>query len=80
MKRVLGLAVVVLFVGIAFTATVNAGDKTWICHFDNSSDDLGHTKYVNLNAADDHIANHEGDYYLIDFAGEAGETCPALEQ
>jgi hypothetical protein len=79
MKRVLGLAVLALFVGVAFTATVNAGDKIWICHFDNSSDGEGHTKYVNVNSAGDHLANHEGDYELIDYTGEQGEPCPAAE-
>jgi hypothetical protein len=83
MKRVLGLAVLMVFAGIAFTANVSAGDKVTICHFDNSSDELGHVKDVNVLSLQDHLDNHgdlineEGqlpEYWVL----EDGKSCEAI--
>jgi hypothetical protein len=78
MKRFFAIAAAaILFAGIMFTATtVNAGDKETICHFDNSSDELGHIKEVNVESLPEHIYNH-GDLTEYEVL-EDGKTCRAI--
>jgi hypothetical protein len=74
MKRLMFLVIAVALVSVA-AGILSAGDntKTPICHFDNSTDGIGHVIWVTASSYAAHIPGHPLDFVLDTLP--VGDTC-----